>query len=55
VTFDSRLRPGLNEKSIFVVSNATPSTTELTLKSLVVGPQSSPIELDSNEIIDSNS
>lgn len=55
VTFDSRLRPGLNEKSIFVVSNATPSTTELTLKSLVVGPQSSPIELDSNEITDSNS
>ncbi|MDE0979864.1 MAG: DUF1573 domain-containing protein [Flavobacteriales bacterium] len=54
VTFDSRLRPGLNEKSIFVVSNANPSTTELTLKSLVIGPQSSPIELESIQNTDSN-
>lgn len=54
VTFDSRLRPGLNEKSIFVVSNGTPSTTELTLKTLVIGPQSSPIERDTNANTDSN-
>lgn len=50
VTFDSRQRPGENEKSIFVVTNANPSTTELKLKAWVIGPESDPTSTPSIDI-----
>jgi hypothetical protein len=49
VTFDSRKRPGANEKSIFVVTNAHPSTIELKLKAWVIGPESDPASIPSTE------
>ena len=54
VTFDSRKRVGNNEKSVFVVTNATPSTTELTLKAWVIGPESDPASIPSTENKESN-
>lgn len=38
VRFDSQGRPGENRKEIFVVSNATPSTTTLVMTADVIGP-----------------
>ena len=38
VRFDSQGRPGENRKEIFVVSNATPSTTTLVITADVIGP-----------------
>jgi len=39
VRFDSRGRVGSNRKEIFVVTNAIPSTTTLTLEAEVIGPK----------------
>lgn len=39
VTFDSRGRVGHNEKEIFVVTNAIPSTSTLMLLADVMGPE----------------
>ena len=39
VRFDSRGRVGSNRKEIFVVTNAVPSTTTLTLEAEVIGPK----------------
>lgn len=39
VTFDSRGRVGRNEKDIFVVTNAVPSTSTLHLTADVIGPE----------------
>lgn len=38
VRFDSRNRVGTNQKEIFVVTNAVPSTTTLALTAQVIGP-----------------
>lgn len=39
IRFDSRGRVGQNRKEIFVVTNAIPSTTTLTLTAEVIGPK----------------
>lgn len=49
VDFDSRKRAGENEKSVFVVTNGNPSTTELKLKAWVIGPESTPASIPSIE------
>lgn len=41
VTFDSEGRPGVQHKSVTVVSNANPPSTVLTLTGEVVGPSAS--------------
>ena len=55
ITFDSRQRQGKNTKSIFVVTNAIPSTTELKLKAWVIGPESDPASIPSLDSKETNS